>query len=101
MKQRRKVSDVRAATKRALSVADFRFLKMILLVVALLGLSWLPFNVIVLIDLIANTEYRDRASIYIEFLSYFSSAANVFVYAARDKDFMHAYKSLLSLKCSN
>lgn len=97
LKQRRIIAIQLGATEEK-KPADYKFLKMILPVAFFSELCWAPYISLIALDMFGGSRYIMAAGSYIGFAFYFNSAANFFIYAARNKDFLKTYKSLLYMK---
>lgn len=97
LKQRRIIA-IQLGSTAAKKPADYKFLKMILPVALISEFCWAPYVTLQALAILGWPQYMRAASLYIGIAFYLNAAVNFFVYAARNRDFLNTYKSLLSMK---
>lgn len=99
IRQRKRIADTLHGSNATMLKSDYKILKVIFIVVGFTEACWIPFLTVVGINLAGERLFSTTILMYIGLALYVNSASNFFIYAARDKAFYKAYKSLLRLKC--
>lgn len=98
LKQRKRIVNVFNGSNAAMLKTDYKFLKVIFIVVGFTEACWIPFLAVLAVNISGESRYSPTVMVYMGLAFYLNSALNFFIYAVRDKAFCNAYKSLLCIK---